>query len=321
MTLDPPTFADVRAAAERLHGVAHTTPVMTSRSLDAIAKSRVFLKCENFQRVGAFKFRGAYNAIAQLSPEERRRGVVAFSSGNHAQGVALAGSLLGVATTIVMPIDAPTIKRVATESYGASLRLYDPARESRETIARQLAEERGLVIIPPFDDARVIAGQGTTALELLDAVPDLDALIAPIGGGGLLAGCAIAAATLRPGIAIYGAEPVGADDTARSFAAGRRVRIPAAVTIADGLRATAPGELTFPILRRLLTDVLTVSDEQIMAAMRLLALRLKLVVEPSGAVAVAAALSGRLPTGRRVGVIVSGGNVDPAEFARVLTSA
>lgn len=313
------TLADVQEAARRLDGVANRTPVISSRTLDERAGCHVVLKCESFQRGGAFKFRGAYNRISRLDPDERRRGVTAFSSGNHAQGVALAARLLGVPAVIVMPADAPSVKLAATRGYGAEVVLYDRLGEDREEIGRRLSAERGLTLVLPFDDPVVVAGQGTAALELLQDVPDLDALVVPVSGGGLIAGCATAAKGLRPGIRLFGVEPANGDDTRRSLAAGERVTIPIPATIADGLRVTAPGRLTFPIVRRLVEAVVTVSDAEIVEALRFLLLRMKLVVEPSGAVGVAALLAGRIQAAcRRVGVIVSGGNIDPRLLAELL---
>ncbi len=314
------TVADVRRAAERLRGVAHRTPVVTSATLDERTGARVFLKCENVQRMGAFKFRGAYNRIAALSPDERARGVVAFSSGNHAQGVALAARLLGAPATIVMPEDAPASKLAATRGYGAEVILYDRRTMNRGAIAQGLARERGATLVPPYDDPYVIAGQGTVALEFCEEVNDLDVLLVPVGGGGLLSGCALAATAARPMIAIYGVEPEAGDDFAQSFARGERVEIPVPDTIADGQQTTQPGELTFPIVRRLCAGILTVSDDEIRDAMRFAFERLKLVLEPSGACALAALLAGKRAVGaQRVGVVLSGGNVDPARYAAILT--
>jgi threonine dehydratase len=312
-------FEDVLAAAERLAGIVHRTPVVTSRTLDERTGASAYLKCENLQRMGAFKIRGAYNRIAQLTPEQRARGVVAFSSGNHAQGVALAAKLLGVPATIVMPADAPAAKVAATREYGAVIVSYDRMTMNRGEIAAQLAAERGAVLVPPFDDADVIAGAGTVALELLQDVPQLDVLLVCTGGGGLLAGCALAATALRPGIAIYGVEPEAGDDFQQSFASGERVEIPVPVTIADGQQTTSPGKLTFPIVMRSCAGILTVSDDQLRDAMRFAFERLKLVMEPSGASALAALLSGAIDArGKHVGIIVSGGNVDPAHYASIL---
>jgi threonine dehydratase len=315
-----PTFDDVRAAAERLRGVAHRTPIVTSRTLDARTGASVFLKCENLQRMGAFKFRGAYNRIAQLDPAVRARGVVAFSSGNHAQGVALAAQLFGIPATIVMPRDAPAAKLAATRGYGAEIVLYERATMNRGEIAAELVRQSGATLVPPYDDEAVIAGQGTVALELLEDAGALDLLLVCTGGGGLTAGCALAATALAPGIAVYGVEPEAGDDFARSFASGERVEIPVPDTIADGQQTTSPGELTFPIVKRLCAGILTVSDDELRAAMRFAFERLKLVIEPSGASALAALLSGKIDArGKRTGVIVSGGNVDAATYAAALT--
>ena len=311
--------ADVRAAAERLRGVAHRTPVVTSRALDARTGARVALKAENLQRVGAFKFRGAYNRIAQFDAAQRAAGVVAFSSGNHAQGVALAAQLLGVPATIVMPSDAPLAKVAATRAYGAEIVSYDRAAEDRAAIAERIARERGGTIVPPFDDPAIVAGQGTAVLELLAETGPLDVLLIPLGGGGLLAGSALAAHDVAPATAVYGVEPRAGDDWVRSLAAGERVRIPLPETIADGLQTQQPGAVTFPIVRALARGVLTVSDEEMRAAMRFAFERLKLVIEPSGAVALAALLAERIGVrGKRVGIVISGGNVDAATFARLI---
>jgi threo-3-hydroxy-L-aspartate ammonia-lyase len=313
------SMADVRAAAERLRGVANRTPVATSRTMNELVEARVFFKCENLQRGGAFKFRGAYNRLVTLSPEERSRGVVAFSSGNHAQGVALAASELGIPATIVMPTDAPPLKLAATRGYGAEVVTYDRLTEDREAIAQQLARERGLTVVPPYDHPMIMAGQGTAALELLEEVPDLDWLLMPVGGGGLLSGCTIAATSLRPSIKVVGVETETSDDWVQSLRAGHPVHIPPPQTIADGIRTQQPGSLTFPIVQSLAYSVSTVTDDEVKAAMRYFLLRLKLLVEPTGAVPVALLLSGRLPLkGSRVGVILSGGNADPGLLAEVL---
>ncbi len=313
------TFGDVRAAAARLAGIAHRTPVVTSRTLDERTGAAVFLKCENLQRMGAFKFRGAYNRIVQLDPAERRRGVVAFSSGNHAQGVALSSRLLGVPATIVMPADAPAAKVEATRGYGAEIVTYDRATMNRAEIADSIARERGATIVPPYDDARVIAGQGTVALELMEDVGLLDVLLVCLGGGGLLAGCAMAATGLAPRIAVYGVEPAAGDDWVQSLARGEIVTIPVPQTIADGQQTQAPGKLTWPIVRALCAGVVTVTDDEIRAAMTFAFERLKLVVEPSGASALAALLFGKVDVrGKRVGVTISGGNVDPRVFAEAI---
>jgi len=314
------TYADVAAAAERLRGVAHRTPVVTSRTLDARTGVYPHLKCENLQRMGAFKFRGAYNRIVQLDPAARSRGVVAYSSGNHAQGVALAARIVGVSAAIVMPHDAPATKVAATRGYGAEVIGYDRRTMNRGEIAERIASERGATLVPPYDDPAIIAGQGTTARELLEDVPALDALLVPVGGGGLLAGCAVAATHLRPGIELYGVEPAAGDDFAQSFARGERVQIPVPDTIADGQQTTAPGRLTFPIVKELCTGFLTVSDDAIRGAMRFAFERLKLIVEPSGASALAALLDdAHQLRGRRVGVILSGGNVDAARYAEIIS--
>lgn len=316
----PVTFDDVKAAAARIAGHVHRTPVLTSVTADSLAGARLFFKAETFQRVGAFKARGAFSRLTLLSGAQRARGVVAFSSGNHAQAVALAARDLGVPATIVMPADAPALKLAATRGYGADVVLYDRKTEDREAIARRLVEERGVVLVPPFDDEAVIAGQGTAALELLEEVPDLDAIVTPCGGAGLLAGTAVAATGLRPGIRVLGVEPEAGDDVARSLREGRRVAISVPETIADSLQTTCVGERNFAILQALVAGVVTVSDLELRRAMAFLFSRMKLVVEPGGAAAAAALLSGRVPgvAGRRVGVVLSGGNVDPARFAELL---
>ncbi|TQJ91800.1 threo-3-hydroxy-L-aspartate ammonia-lyase [Streptomyces sp. SLBN-31] len=317
-TTPPVTLDDVRDAADRLKGVAHRTPVLRSHTLDSLVGAEVFLKCENFQRVGAFKFRGAYNAASRLTPEQLAKGIAAYSSGNHAQAVALAARELGSTAVIVMPEDAPTSKREATEGYGAEIVTYDRYTEDREAVARALADERGLALIPPYEHPHVMAGQGTAALELLEEVGELDELLVPVGGGGLIAGSATAAKGLHPGIRVLGVEPEAGDDTKRSLEAGERVSVPVPRTIADGQALTTPGELTFSVNRRLVDKIALVSDDEIRAAMRFAFERLKIVVEPSGATPLAALLAGRagsLP--RRVGVIVSGGNVDADRFARL----
>ena len=312
------SFEDILAAGERLRGIANSTPVITSRTLDAQTGRRVFLKCENLQRGGAFKFRGAYNAIGRLGPDQKKRGVVAFSSGNHAQGVALAAKLLEVPAVICMPADAPAVKLAATRGYGAEVVTYDRATADREGLARGLAAERGMTVIPPYDHPDIMAGQGTAALELVREVPDLDALVTPIGGGGLISGCAVAAKGLRPAIRVFGVETEGADDVKQSLDRGERVFIPPPSTIADGIRTQSPGQLTFPVIQRFVEDVLIVSDADVLNAVRFLLLRLKLVVEPTGAVPLAAVLRGLIPEDcRRIGVVLSGGNLDPVLLARL----
>ncbi|HEX3463382.1 MAG TPA: threo-3-hydroxy-L-aspartate ammonia-lyase [Candidatus Elarobacter sp.] len=310
------TFADVRAAAERLRGIAHRTPVVTSATLDERTGAHVFLKAENLQRIGAFKFRGAYNAIAQFDAERKRRGVVAFSSGNHAQGVALAAKLLGVPAVIVMPSDAPAAKLAATRGYGAEVVEYDRERMNRAELAASIAAERGATLIPPYDDAAIIAGQGTAALELIEDAGALDVLLVPLGGGGLLAGSCLAATALSPGVRVYGVEPETGDDWLRSWRENRIVSIPVPKTIADGQQTQAPGERNWSIVRALGAGILTVTDDEIRAAMRFAFERLKLVVEPSGASALAALLAAKTGVrGTRAGVVLSGGNADPATFA------
>lgn len=316
------TFDDVQSAAQRLAGVAHRTPTATSRTLNERAGAEVFGKCENLQRAGAFKFRGAYNAISRLSDEQRARGVVTFSSGNHAQAVALVGKLLKMPTVIVMPHDAPAVKLAATRGYGAEVVLYDRVEQKREAIARRLGEERGLTLIPPFDHPHIIAGQGTAALELLTDVPDLDVLIVPIGGGGLISGCCVAAHALNPAIRIYGVEPDTANDTYLSLQAGEIVSTPQSHSIADGLLPTAPGQLTFPIMQRHLEGVILLTDDEMADATRFLLMRMKLLVEPSGAAPIAALLAGKVPAaaGKKVGVVLSGGNLDGGKLAGIVTS-
>jgi len=306
------TYADVEAAAQRLEGVAHRTPVATSSQFDALTGAQVFFKCENLQRMGAFKFRGAYNALSQLSTDERRRGVVAFSSGNHAQAVALAGRLLGVPAVIVMPADAPAVKVAATRGYGAEIVLYDRAAgQSREEVAKRISTERGSTVIPPFDHPWVIAGQGTAAKELFEDVGPLDLLLTPCGGAGLLSGCAVAASHLSPGTRVIGVEPAAGDDVQRSFRARSKQHIAVPDTIADGARTQAPGDFTLPLVLEYVNDIVTVSDAEIVEAMRFLWERMKVVVEPTGALAAAAVMAGRVEVrDRRVGIVLSGGNVD-----------
>jgi threo-3-hydroxy-L-aspartate ammonia-lyase len=313
---------DVRAAAERLRGRVRRTPVLVSEALNDASGYRIFLKCENLQRAGAFKIRGALNKLLTLSDDERRRGVVAFSSGNHAQGVALAARIVETTAIICMPTDAPRLKLDATRGYGAEIVLYDRQKDDREAIARRISEESGRVLVPPYDDYAIMAGQGTAALELLEEVPDLDALLTPVGGGGLMAGCSTVARALAPAAVVIGVETDTANDTYLSFRKGERVSIPPPPTIADGIRLTTPGALTFPILKANLTDVVLVSDDEVLDAVRRLAIDAHIVVEPTGAVPAAAALSGRvnLPKGAKVGVVLSGGNIDPALLSSILAS-
>jgi threonine dehydratase len=317
------TLDDVRAAAGRVAGRIHRTPVVACRSLDDACGHRVFLKCENLQRAGAFKIRGALNKLLALTPAERARGVVAFSSGNHAQGVALAARMVGTTAVICMPRDAPALKLEATRGYGAEVVFYDRLTEDREQVARAIVERTGRVLVPPYDDLAIMAGQGTVALELLEEVPALDALLTPVGGGGLMAGCSTVTRALAPGAQIFGVETDSANDTLLSLRRGERVTIPPPPTIADGIRLTTPGALTFPIVKANVTDVLLVSDAEVRAAVRFLALRARLVVEPTGAVPAAAVLSGRLPLppGSRVGVVLSGGNIDPELLIDILRAA
>jgi len=305
------SWPDVQEAARILEGKAHRTPVLTSRTIDRRTGARVFFKCENLQRGGAFKFRGAYHALHRLTPEQKRSGVVAFSSGNHAQAVALAGTLLGVPAVIVMPSDAPAVKVHATREYGAEVVLYDRVRDDREAIAAELASTRGLTAIPPFDHPHVIAGQGTAAKELLEETGPLDVLLVPCGGGGLLSGCAIAANALSPHALTIGVEPALGDDVLRSFRSGVIQRVDNPATIADGARTSAPGQVTFPLIMNYVADMLTVDDEELLRTMWYLWERLKIVVEPTGALGIAALLEGRLDArGKRVGVVLSGGNAD-----------
>jgi threonine dehydratase len=306
-----PTFADVRAAAQRIKGIAHRTPVLTSRTADARTGASLFFKCENLQRVGAFKFRGAYNAIANLDEAQRRRGVITFSSGNHAQAMALAGQLQGVRVTVIMPHDAPAMKVAATRGYGGEVVFYDRFKEDREAMGRERAEQGGLALIPPFDHPDVIAGQGTAALELIEEVGPLDVLVVPLGGGGLLAGCALAAKSLSPDCDVIGVEPEAGNDGQQSFRKGEVVRIPVPQTIADGAMTTSLGAHTFAVIRALVGDIVTVPDPTLVAAMRFFLERMKIVVEPTGCLAAASVLEGLYPcAGKRVGVVLSGGNID-----------
>jgi threonine dehydratase len=311
-------FEMVQDAADRLRGVANSTPVMTSRTLNECLGAEVFLKCESFQRIGAFKFRGAYNAMSRLAGDERRRGVVTFSSGNHAQAVALVGKLLGVATTVVMPQDAPAIKREATEAYGARVILYDPEQRSREEIAKELQHQHGYTMIPPFDHLDVVAGQGTAALELCRQTGGIDMLLVPCGGGGLLTGCAIAAKGMNPNCKVIGVEPEVADDATRSFYSGTLQTVKNPPTIADGTRTPSLGKITFPLVRRFVDSMQTVTEDAIKEAVRVLFFRLKLVVEPSGVLGLAALLSGKVKAEGRAGVILSGGNIDGPTMQQIL---
>jgi threonine dehydratase len=306
-----PTYDDVETAAGRLAGVAHKTPVITSRTVDARTGARVFFKCENLQRMGAFKFRGAYNALSQLSPEARRQGVLTFSSGNHAQAIALSGQLLGIPTTIIMPSDAPAVKLEATRGYGGEVVLYERATSHREELGQRLAAERGLTLIPPYDHPDIIAGQGTAVRELLQETGPLDLVLTPCGGGGLLSGSALAASGLAPTCGVIGVEPAAGDDGTRSFRSGTLQRVENPDTIADGARTNTLGQLTFPLIQQHVRDMLTVTDDQLLQTMFFLWERLKVVIEPTGALAAAAVLHTLVDVrGARVGVVISGGNVD-----------
>jgi threonine dehydratase len=314
MTL--PTFSDVESAATQIAGVAHRTPVATSRTVNERTGAQLFFKCENLQRAGAFKFRGAYNALSRLSTDERRRGVVTFSSGNHAQAVALAGQVLDVPRVIVMPSDAPAVKRIATEGYGGEVVLYDRDREDREAIGQRLSRERGLTLVPPYDHPHVIAGQGTAARELFEDVGALDFLFVPCGGGGLLSGSAIAARAMAPACKVIGVEPAAGDDATRSFRTKQLQTVHNPKTVADGARTPSLGTLTFPLVLQYAADMTTVDDPTLLRTMLYLWERLKLVVEPTGALGAAAAIEGTTPIrGARVGVVLSGGNVDLSQVA------
>ena len=320
MTL--PTYEDVVAAAARLHGHAHRTPVLRSRVADALLGAEVAFKCETFQRSGSFKFRGAFSALSRFTAEQRRAGVVAFSSGNHAQAIALSAQLLGIPATIVMPHDTPAIKLAATRGYGAEIVIYDRVTEDREAIGRRLASEHGQTLIPPFDHPDVIAGQGTATQELLEETGPLDYLFVCMGGGGLVSGAALAARALSPGCQVYGVEPAAGNDGQQSLRSGAIVRIATPATIADGAQTQAIGELTFAIIRRDVADIVTATDDQLVEAMQFFAARMKLVVEPTGCLAFAGAWRAGVPIqGKRVGVILSGGNVDLARYAELLGTA
>lgn len=312
-------YADIEAAAARLAGIAHRTPVATSRTADERTGAQLFFKCENLQRMGAFKFRGAYNALSQFTPEQRRAGVVAFSSGNHAQAIALSARLVGMPATILMPHDAPQMKIDATRGYGAEVQLFDRYKEDREAIARKLADERGMTLIPPFDHPHVMAGQGTAALELIEDAGPVDVLLVCVGGGGLISGCAVATKHALPQCRVIGVEPEAGNDVQQSLRRGEVVRIDVPQTIADGAQTQAPGRFTFPVIQALVDDVLTVTDQQLISTMRFFAERMKMVVEPTGCLAAAAVLEGTLDVrGQRVGIIISGGNVDVDRYADLL---
>ncbi|MDN7556019.1 threo-3-hydroxy-L-aspartate ammonia-lyase [Burkholderia orbicola] len=316
-----PTYDDVAAAAARLEGHAHRTPVMTSRTIDNALGAQVFFKCENLQRMGAFKFRGAFNALSRFNAEQRRHGVVAFSSGNHAQAVALSARILGIPATIVMPQDAPAAKMAATRGYGGNVVTYDRYTEDREQIGRDLAEKHGLTLVPPYDHPDVIAGQGTAAKELFDEVGPLDAVFTPLGGGGLLSGTALATRALSPHAKLYGVEPEAGNDAQQSFRSGTIVHIDTPRTIADGAQTQHLGNLTFPILRRDVDDILTATDAELVESMRFFATRMKIVVEPTGCLSFAAVRRMKdALQGKRVGVVVSGGNVDLENFCALVSA-
>lgn len=325
MTLNVPTYADVQAAAQRLKGHAHLTPVLRSRFADEMLGGEVFFKAENLQRMGAFKFRGAFNALSRFDAAQRERGVVAFSSGNHAQAVALSARILGMPAVIVMPSDAPPLKIAATRGYGAQVVLYDRYTEDREAIGKRLASERGLTLIPPYDHPDVIAGQGTAAKELVEQVGPLDYFFVCLGGGGLMGGSCLAVKALSPDCRIYGVEPEAGNDVQQSFRIGKPVRIEVPKTIADGAQTQLVGTLTFPIPQRDASDILTATDQQLIEAMHFFAERMKLIVEPTGALGFAAArhaaATGSLPLkGKRIGILISGGNVDMSTFCRLISS-
>ncbi|MFK0378109.1 threo-3-hydroxy-L-aspartate ammonia-lyase [Pandoraea sp. NPDC090278] len=312
------TYGDVVAAHDRIREAAHRTPVLTSRTADAMTGARLFFKAENFQRMGAFKFRGAYNAISQFTAEQKRGGVLAFSSGNHAQAIALSARELGVPAVILMPQDAPQMKIDATREYGAEVILFDRYKEDREALSKRLAEERGMTLIPPYDHPHVMAGQGTAVKELIEDAGELDMLLVCLGGGGLLSGSAVAARALNPNIEIYGVEPEAGNDGQQSFRTGEIVHIETPRTIADGAQTQHLGQYTFPVIRSLVDDILTVTDDELVQTMKFFASRMKIVVEPTGCLAAAAAMQGKVDVrGKRVGVILSGGNVDLARFAKL----
>ncbi|MGD9301263.1 MAG: threo-3-hydroxy-L-aspartate ammonia-lyase [Desulfobacterales bacterium] len=313
-------FDLVIEAKKRLEGHAHVTPVMTSQTLNEITKAQIFFKCENFQRMGAFKFRGAYNAMSQLTEEQKKGGVITYSSGNHAQAVALVGRLLQIRTVVVMPNNAPVIKREATRAYGATVVEYDPEEATREAICRNLETRYGHTLIPPYDHINIVAGQGTTAMELIDAVETLDMLLVPCGGGGLLSGCAVAAKGLDPNCRVVGIEPELADDATRSFHTGRLHTIKNPPTIADGTRTPSLGEITFPLVLEHVDDMQTVSEKAIMDAVKFLFFRMKLVAEPSGVLGLAALLGGAFKPQGRIGIILSGGNIDGLTMKKILGS-
>ncbi|SAK44248.1 serine/threonine dehydratase [Caballeronia hypogeia] len=320
-TFELPTYADVEAAASRIAGYAHRTPVQTSRTLNEMMGAEVFIKCENLQRMGAFKFRGAFNALSKFSPEQRKAGVVAFSSGNHAQGIALSAKILGIPATIVMPHDAPASKVAATKGYGATVVSYDRYTEDREAIGRRLAEEKGLTLIPPYDHPDILSGQGTAAKELFEDAGALDYLFVPLGGGGLLSGTALSTRALAPQCVLYGVEPEAGNDGQQSFRSGQIVHIDTPKTIADGAQTQHLGDYTFGIIKRDVNDILTASDTDLVNAMKFFATRMKMIVEPTGCLGLAAALNMKdALKGKRVGVLISGGNIDLERFCALATA-
>lgn len=315
----PLCYADIASAHERLAGIAHCTPVLTSTTANALTGAQIFFKCENFQRIGAFKFRGAYNALSRFTPQQRTRGVVTFSSGNHAQAIALSARLLGMSAVIVMPTDAPAAKVAATRGYGAEVVLYDRYTDDREAIGQALAKERGLTLIPPYDHVDVMAGQGTAAKEMIEQIGPLDVFLAPLGGGGLLSGCAVAVKHLTPDCTVFGVEPEAGNDGQLSFRGGSIVHIDTPATIADGAQTQHLGNFTFPVIQNKVDDILTASDAELVEAMKFFASRMKMVVEPTGCLGVAVALGRQLDLrGKRVGVLVSGGNIDLLRFASLI---
>ncbi|QXX84141.1 MULTISPECIES: threo-3-hydroxy-L-aspartate ammonia-lyase [Providencia] len=315
-----PTYQDVEAAAKRIAGFAHKTPVLTSTTANKEFGGELFFKCENFQRMGAFKFRGAFNALSQFTPEQKKAGVIAFSSGNHAQGVALAAQLLNIPATILMPNDAPAVKVAATQGYGATVVRFDRYTQDREALCKQLAEQQGLTLIPPYDHPHIITGQGTSAMELFQEVGELDALFVCLGGGGLTSGCALAARQLSPNCKVYGVEPLAGNDAQQSFRQGKIVHIDTPKTIADGAQTQHLGQYTFEIIKNNVDDIFTVTDEQLIDRMKFYAERMKMVVEPTGCLSFAAALAQKAQfQGKRVGIIVSGGNVDINRFAELVS--
>jgi threonine dehydratase len=319
--LQLPTFDDVQGAARRLNGFAHRTPVLQSATANRLLKAQLFFKCENLQRMGAFKFRGAFNALSQFTAEQRKAGVITFSSGNHAQAIALAARLLGIPATILMPLDAPQAKMAATRGYGGEVITFDRYTQDREALTRQLAADRGLTLVPPYDHPHVIAGQGTAAMELLEEAGPLDAMLVPLGGGGLLSGSALAVRALAPQCKLYGVEPEAGNDGQQSLRKGEIVHIPTPDTLADGAQTQHLGEYTFGVIRRDVQDIVTATDAQLVEAMRFFAERMKLIVEPTGCLGFAAACHAGLPLeGKRVGIILSGGNVDLARFAQLIGS-